>query len=72
VQKNTFDLTMIFYLFDFSPNSKVEVKAEPSESMEENKEANPQIEALKIKIKQLESASEENKLKCLICMVSII
>jgi len=44
------------------------VKAEPSEGLEEHKES-PQVEALKMKIKQLESASEENKLKCLICMV---
>ncbi|XP_065340092.1 E3 ubiquitin-protein ligase RNF220-like isoform X1 [Cloeon dipterum] len=54
-----------------SPGNKVEVKPEPSENLDDNKEAqnNPQIEALKMKIKQLEStASEENKLKCLICM----
>lgn len=55
-------------IFCVSPNSKVEVKAEPSEGLDEHKES-PQVEALKMKIKQLESASEENKLKCLICMV---
>jgi hypothetical protein len=59
---------LLIKFYFFSPGDKVEVKSEPSDNMED-KEANPQIEALKMKIKQLESASAENKLKCLICMV---